>query len=452
MTRLLSGRLEQLQPTTLLRVLGAVAPTGVLDIEAEAGTLHLEVSRGRVPAASDDELEHASLILSSTSGEYRFTPCDLPEHGGITLPLAAYAEAAATWAERRPTSFSSELDLNKLVSEDLIDFSKPASQPKVSVLPRKAPENPLDDLLSDLESTAPGELLFAQVGVVGSDPRLWRGTLEHEWRQRGWRMRQLGVPTDVELQDLDVLVIHHRLSITRVGQEDEWLALVERAESMSPPVPVVWIGPLGDPAWVHRLIQAGVAFLLPAPPGETGETLSRLVSSLTRVVDRQLIRARSGQRPELPDALSELMDSLLDQAEPERTLGTLLQLAAGTGSRGAVLLVEETAIRCRAGFGYPLMRGGPALPRGVAVLERVIRSRKPAVGLEPDAAASCQLARVLGVERLPAETAVIPLGAGDAVVGVLIIDREGDPLPDLEDLALLVGRLGGVVVQACPEV
>jgi hypothetical protein len=55
------------------------------------------------------------------------------------------------------------------------------------------------------------------------------------------------------------------------------------------------------------------------------------------------------------------------------------------------------------------------------------------------------VAGVLGVSELPTATAVIPLGRCGAVVGVLVADREGEELPDMADLVLLVGRLGGVV-------
>jgi hypothetical protein len=51
----------------------------------------------------------------------------------------------------------------------------------------------------------------------------------------------------------------------------------------------------------------------------------------------------------------------------------------------------------------------------------------------------------LGVSELPPATALIPLGRCGAVVGVLVADREGEELPDVADLVLLVGRLGGVV-------
>ena len=111
-------------------------------------------------------------------------------------------------------------------------------------------------------------------------------------------------------------------------------------------------------------------------------------------------------------------------------------------------MVEETAIRCRAGYGYPLVRGTQALPRGLGILERVIRSSRPTVGIDPESGGSHRLAEVLGLDGLPSATAVIPLGVGASVAGVLVADREGEALPDLSELVVLAGRLGGVALHS----
>jgi hypothetical protein len=75
----------------------------------------------------------------------------------------------------------------------------------------------------------------------------------------------------------------------------------------------------------------------------------------------------------------------------------------------------------------------------------VIRSGEAFTTVEPGASGSNHLAGVLGIHELPSATALIPLGRCGAVVGVLVADREGQELPDVADLVLLVGRLGGVV-------
>ena len=448
MTRHLAGDLKNLPPMTLLRVLSATATSGVLELDTEAGSLRLEVAQGRVAAASDKELTVAAQVFNSTVGTYRFEPRAIASPSGVSLPLAAYGEAALTWTGRRKSPFSSEVDVDRLLTESLIDFSTSSPPANIHVLPTAPPENPLDDLLSDLETTAAGELLLAQMGTVTTDPRLWRGSLEADWRRRGWQLRLFGVPHEVPVCELDLLLIPHRLSVTRVGQEDDWTDLVRRASQTAPAVPVVWVGPLGDPIWVHRLIEAGVTFLMPPPAGDSGEALHRFQRGLTLVVDRQLRMLPTLREPELAGTVSELVDALLHEAEPEQAVSSLLQLAAGLVSRGAILRVDETAFRCRAGFGYPLMRGPSGLPRGVGLLERVVRQREPLVGIDPERGGALKVARVLGIDRLPAQTAVIPLGAGSSVGGVLVVDREGQPLPDLSELVLLVSRLGGVLVHS----
>jgi hypothetical protein len=244
------------------------------------------------------------------------------------------------------------------------------------------------------------------------------------------------------------MVFHQPQGVSRRGKEKSWLELVRRARAAEPPVPVVWAAPLGDPAWVHELVASGVSFLLPVPPGDGGEVQSRFIDDLTVVVDRQLRSLRPSVRPVLPAAVTELVDALLREADSEQTVGVLLQLASGHLLRAAVLVVEETAIRCRAGFGYPLARGTRALPRGLGILERVIRSNQPTIGIDPAAGGSSRLAQVLGLEDLPSATAVIPLGVGASVSGILVADREGEALPDLSELVILASRLGGVALHS----
>jgi hypothetical protein len=109
--------------------------------------------------------------------------------------------------------------------------------------------------------------------------------------------------------------------------------------------------------------------------------------------------------------------------------------------------VEDTSIRCRAGYGYPFERSVTALPRGLGLLERAIRGGESIIGIEPDAIGARKLASILGIDRLPRQTAVIPLAAGAAVVGLLIADREGEPLPALRELTVLACCLGGAVMR-----
>jgi len=435
--RTLSGSLEHLAPPALLRLVSATSPSGVLEIETAEGLLRLEVERGRVAMPTKSDLEKAGEILGSRRGDFRFTPGEIQRIEGELMSLTAFAEAAGAAA--------SNLQMEILLEDEFLETSRSLPQANIHVLPTEPLQNPLDELLSDLEAEAPGELLFAKVGVVTQDPRWWRGALESDWRRRGWQIQQLEFSDQVEFEGLDLLVVHHQQGSARVGSEENWLRLIRRAVELQPPLPVVWVAPLGDPAWTHQLIEAGVSFIMPAPQGEAGEATIRFAESLSRVVDRQIqAQQREGRAP-LPTGVSELVGALLSESDPDQGISSLLQLAAEHFTRGAVLMAEVTAIRCRAGFGYSLERSTAVLPRGIGLIERVIRSGEAFTTIEPGASGSSHLAGVLGIEELPTATALIPLGRCGAVVGVLVADREGEELPDLADLVLLVGRLGGVV-------
>ncbi len=439
--RTLTGSLAHLSPHAVLRLVAAAAPTGVLELTTAAGALHLEISRGQIAAPSDDELNHAGGVLAERDGTFRFEPCELRPPEGETIDVLALVDAAG---RSRPIRMQFHFDeLPAATTGQGVD-QLPAA---IHVLPRAQPENPLDDMLSELEATAPGELLLTQIGVVAADPRLWRGGLDAAWRRRGWQVRLLGGPTNVPLDGLDLMIVHHQLSVTRVGRHEEWLDLVRAAANAQPPVPTLWVGPLADGSWVYRLVEAGVQSILPPPAADHGETVVRFAVALETVVDRVLRSTVAGtERPYL-GGVGELVDAVLHEAEPDQAVGALLQVAADTVTRGAVLAVEEVAVRCRAAFGYPLARGRSGLPRGVGLLERVIRSGTAVTTIEPDAAGAVELARVLGVSRLPAETAVIPLGPRFGVSGLLVVDLEGEPLPELGELVMVGSRLGGVIVQ-----
>jgi hypothetical protein len=210
---------------------------------------------------------------------------------------------------------------------------------------------------------------------------------------------------------------------------------------------VVWVTSLDDVGWVHRLIEAGVSFLMPAPHGESGEIMARFGDGLSLVVERHLEARRSDGRSGLPPGVTELVGALLSEDDPDQGITSLLQVAAEHFERGAVLMAEETVVRCRAGFGYPLNSDHTKLPREVGLLEHVIRTGEAVMAVDPDTEEIGGLADVLGVDALPAAVAVIPLGRSGGVAGILVADRQGRELPDLDDLVLLAGRLGGAAVR-----
>lgn len=437
MKRILSGSLEHLTPTSLLRLVSATSPSGVLELDTERGALRLEVHRGRVAVPSKHELAEAGEVLACREGRFRFLPRDIEPIEGDVISLSAFADAAGGAA--------SDGALDRLLEEELLEPAHDPPTAKINVLPAAPPENPLDDLMTDLEIGPLDELHAANILVMAHDPRWWRGTLERDWQQRGWSMLHRRLSDSIDLDDVDVVVIHHQSSSTVAGREDAWIALLERAAGQEPPVPVVWVGPLGDPDLVDRLVNAGVAFLLPAPQGDVGEPMARFANALSTVVERQV----SSRPPSegLPSGVADLVGALLSESEPDQGVSSLLHLAAEHFSRGAVLLAEEERLRCRAGFGFPLDRDHTTLDRGIDELERVADHGEAVTEIEPGSEVERKLATVLGVDQLAPATALIPLGRSGAVAGVLVADREGAALPDLADLVRLAGRLGGAVVR-----
>jgi len=437
--RILSGSLEHLAPTALLRLVSATSPSGVLELETADGSLRLEVDRGRVRMPSRSELASAGRVLACRRGEFRFSPHGVTPHVGEVLSLTAFAEAAGAAA--------SNLEVDRLLEKELLEISQPLSRANIHVLPTEPPQNPLDDLRADLEIEPPTGLLVARVGLAAKDPEWWRGSLELEWRRRGWQIRHFTVAEDVDLEPFDILVVDDRQAGARTGRENQWLELIRRAAAADPPLPVVWVASLGDAEWLQRLIEAGVSFLIPAPHGDTGEITARFGDGLSRVVERHLEARRSEGPSRLPPGVTELVAALLSESEPDQGISSLLQLAAEHFERGAVLMVEENFVRCRAGFGYPLNRDHTTLPREVGLLDHVIRTGEAVMAVDPEAGEIGGLAKVLGIGALPAATAVIPLGRSGRVAGILVADRQGRELPDLDDLVLLAGRLGGAAVR-----
>lgn len=447
MRRVLSGSLAHLAPSSLLRLLSATAPSGVLEISCEAGDLRLETVKGKVAAPGPEELRRVGRILRAGIGSFRFEPRELRPLVGEGLTLSALADAAEETERIWDPALGGDVDLDRLLAGEVMELSRPAPVADIHVLPVRSSQNPLDELLTELQATAPGELLLTEVAVVSKDPRIWRGTLATSWRRRGWELRIGGEPGSLSIDGADAVILHQEEAFERSNEALGWIRLVELASEAAPPIPVVWVGRVRDRVWVHRLIEAGVSFLMPPPEKLSAPSLERFAADLAAVLEREMRSRQMLASARRPRTVYELVDTLLEKGDPDRAIGSLLQLASAQLWRGAVLMVEETAIRCRAGYGYPLSRGSAALPRGIALLEGAVRSGEAVLGIEPDSAGAAQLARVLGVDRLPAATAVIPLAAGVTVRGLLVADREGAPLPELSEMTLLACCLGGVVVR-----
>jgi len=447
MIRELKGKLEDLAPEVLLQLIASSGASGILRLSSGDIEVRVCFVPDGICAGGDREMKQLARMLDAVSGEYVFQRGTIPPGTqGVVIDSGEFLAALQELRLKKKAPFASEIDVEALVSGQVMDVVGGARRPEIHVLDDTAlPENPLDDLLADLEQTAPDELMMVSLGIVTVDPRPWRRGLQREWTRRAWKLEFFGDPLDIPGKDFDLVIIHHQLSMTRVGSHDDWIRLVERLRAAE--IPVVWVGPLGDSMWVARLVEAEISFLLPPPQGEGGESWRRFGETLGRVVERQLFPGGHGSGVgEAPGTVVDLVDGLLHGANPEEALASFLQLAAVKLQRGAVLTVEPTLLRCRAGFGYPLLEGGKSLPRGLGLLERVIRTAEPSNGIEGKSSAAQRLALALGLDSLPDETVLIPLRRRDGVAGLFVGDRMGAALPDLKDIKLLATRLGGLFV------
>ena len=442
MSRVVSGSLEHLKASTVFSLLGATARSGCFELDTPGGHFELRVDRGRVALPELEACRKLMRALSSPVGSFQFEEGEMEALDGDTVPLTGLIDVVRARGERSP--FASDLNFDELLSDE---SERTPQETNVVMLSDQPVDDPIADLLVDLEEMDPDEVLVSPIGVVANDPRIWR-KCEATWRQRGWKQQLIATPNDMDFSDVELLIVQHTLSTTRVGQEDDWIDLIRTASERVPQVPIIWIGPLGDPIWVHRLVEAGVSFLMPPPAGLTGETGTRFLDSVTRVADRLLTRRRETTTAEIPPSLVQLMDALLSDPDPQTSVTAVLQVAAAHFSRGALLILEATAFRCRAGFGFTLAPGTGLLPRGVGLLERVVRSRQPVCGVEDvTSGAAHQLGRLIGLETLEPETCIVPLLDGESVTALLVGDwgGESDDVAELDELVALCQRLGGLV-------
>ncbi len=433
----LAGDLANLPLGQLLRLVEAAGTTGRLTVESGTERVELAIVTGRVSRPDALMLRSVSRLLHAGSGRFRLETDPEVVIEGTTVPLSVLEELAENAGER--AALSSDLGVDELIEASLI-AEDPVESPPIHHLPPIVSDDPLEALVEELRDAAPEDLDLAQIGVVAADPRLWRGTVEARWRERGWELRLLAGP-DAPLDGVDLVVVHHQLSITRVGSEDDWLRLVRRARSPETGVAVVWVGPMADSRWVARLVHAGVDFLLPPPAGDIGEPAERFHEVLAMVVER-LIERRRHEEGGLGEPLVELAGALFSGAAPEDAVAAVLQLASRVLRRAGIVRVEPTVFRCWAGFGYPLAEGVRVLPRGIAILERAVRGQGPVASIETPGQGRRQLARLMGVETLPDTTCIVPLEARGRTVAVLVGDREGEPLDRLGEIVGLAPRLG----------
>ena len=131
--RTLSGSLEHLAPPALLQLVSATSPSGVLEIDTDAGLLRLEVERGRVAMPARHDLETAGRIIGCRRGEYRFTPGEIRRLEGDLVSVTVFAEAASAAA--------SDLEVELLLEDDIPESRRSLPGAKIHVLPMEPLQN-----------------------------------------------------------------------------------------------------------------------------------------------------------------------------------------------------------------------------------------------------------------------------------------------------------------------
>ncbi|MFN3414250.1 MAG: hypothetical protein ACK42L_09350, partial [Thermoanaerobaculum sp.] len=351
--------------------------------------------------------------LRNSQGECQLRVASGMVEGVFAPPvLAAFHRREGTFSFR-PGPVPSELDWQPM-EEFLVRLAR---------LPWEASreaKDELSELRETLSEVAPVSAT-RRVLVVAGDPRPYRG-LEVEWGKRGWELVVTGNPAWPTKESLDAVVVHLPGSATLAGQGDLWLAILRKAQEQVPPVPVVWVGGLADARLRHEAVQAGAAFLLPAPAGEVGEAARWFREDLTAVLERLLHRpATAGEGW----AFREFFLALHAETTPEETRASLLRLAAHSFSRGLLVGVADEHLEVLGGFGFsPIPK---RLPRGLEVLEEVIAK---GVFLEGQSVSEGLGGLVVGGDGLW----VFPLRRREGTVGLLLASGK-QPDTDLRELA-----------------
>ena len=414
--RAILGRLSDLGIRELFKLLTSVRAEGALEVESPAGPARLSVRQGHVAG----EISAPLVVAYATrGGTFCFRP-GLAEEIGEWIPveeLLARLEAAARAAAgpRRPES----------TGEGAADGS----------------EDPLAELRESL-SELPLTLESTRVLVVTSDPRHYRA-LDPEWRQRGWEVQVTAEPVWPEGPPPALLIVHLPAYGTLAGQGESWLNLVRTAATRSPAVPVVWVGGLADASLRHKAILAGASFLLPAPAGDVGETARWFREEMGVIAERLMSRLAPEPGGEA-EAFRDFFLALHVDATPAEARASLLRFASSYFARGALLAVRENAFESLGTYGLTSMTA-VRLPRGAALLEDVVVTRRPLAVAEAPSPEGAALAVALGTRERLEGVEILPALIGNECVALFV---GASPLPHeggSEGLAALLARAGGML-------
>jgi hypothetical protein len=411
------GRLSDFGLAELLRLLAAASAEGVLEIDAPAGRVRLEVRGGRVPA---DVAPPLVMAYATRSGTYSFRPGTV-EAGGERIAIEEF-----------------------IVRIDAAARESTGVRLAMLEAARQQAAQPGSDPLAEIRDSLAAEqipLLTARVLLVTADPKPYR-ELQGEWLRRGWDTTQLAEPEWPRTAVPDLVVVHIPAGATLGATSERWLRLVRHAAAQRPPVPVLWIGGMSDPRLRHQVIMAGADFMLPAIAGSSAES-DRWFREEVQAVCERLLARRAHAPEEEASALRELFLALHVEAPPAEVRASLLRMAGSYFGRAVLFAVRERGFESLGGFGF---EATPArAPRGVALLEGPVVDRAPLLVRDWGPGEVAQLGAALGVSGTLAGAEVLPVLAGEQCVALLVADRALPHEGGRDGLIGLLARCGALL-------
>jgi hypothetical protein len=406
------GRLGDIALPSLFRLLESAEVEGSLELDCGDSRGTLWIRGGRVAGRLEPEVLRAA---AARTGSFCFRPGPPP----VT---------AERWESSRDFLARIDAERVRLSLEELGEGVEMAG-------------DPLADLRSSLEQVHL-PVGHPSVAVVTADPRPYRH-LEPLWAQRGWTVTVEGdvfFPASVEP---DLLILHLPSAGTLAGQAEAWLNVVRAARTAEPPVPVLWVGGLSDPAVRHQAIVLGVEFLLPGPLSEAGEAGRWFREELTLLAERTLARQGSRGRDEA-ESLRDFFLALHLDAPPAEVCASLLRLAGDFFHRGVLLAVRERAFESLGSYGFAHVPAGKS-PRGLDLLEEVVVGRCVLQLAGAPAASRRALAHALGSGSELEDGVVMPVLQRGECVAVFVGDGAVHPGGRHDALAALLARAGGML-------
>ncbi len=397
------GRLSELGLREISKLLTAAGAEGVLEVDGATGQAQVGFRRGHLAGEVSPALVNA---YSSRNGTYCFRPGAASDDEDWLPQEEFFARLDAGAAAARQAEAAAGEDAGDPLAE-------------------------LRESLAEIPIPGGG----VRILIAAADPRPYRALIP-EWRSRGWDVTLGDSPRWPEPPAPKLVVVHLPTTAAVAGQEDVWLGLLRRAAKLRPPVPVVWVGAMGDPSLRHRAVQAGVEFMLPAPVGEAGETARWFREDLTALADRLLARRAAGGEGDA-EAFRDFFLALHVDADPADVRASILRFAGTFFARGVLFEIRDAVFESVGEYGFT-PGASVRVSRGVAPLEDVVVERAPArLDAYPEEG-SAAIAKALGARGGLDRAEAFPVLASGECQAIFLGDR---PVVDVGGTEVLAGVL-----------